>query len=360
MRAKRWILYAFLLVTAGCRSGENGPSQAAEDARPTSSPVAWATARDAAGLPLLEAPATVVAPAAAEASVTPPARTRVEEVYVQVGDRVEKGEPLARVVMPEVLEAAGRLAAAKIRIEAQSRRREQLLSLREHGLTRSSDLAETEAALAEARAERMAARALLGGAGLSEAEGTALLERQGSATLRSPIAGIVLAVDASIGSVHESAGNPLFRIGAASTGRVVARMSASLPDGATFVWIAPGQPQIPLELRAESPLVDPRDGSRELFFDAEESLQPGATGKVRILLPEGSRVVAIPLRAVFMRDDRTFVHLRGPEGVREAEVRVVSTSGSEALVEGLDPGARVASDAGRYAASLASGEEEEP
>lgn len=358
MNAIAPLLLALLLAATGCRSNEGPPPPEAAEARPTSSPVPWAIARDAAGLPLLEAPGTVVAPASAEAAITPPARTRVEEVYVEVGDRVEADQPLATVIMPEILEAAGRLAAARIRIEAQARRREQLLSLREHGLTRSSDLAETEAALAEARAERMAARATLGGAGLSEAEGARLLEREGSATLRSPIAGIVLAVDASIASVHESGGSPLFRIGAASIGRVVARFSVSLPDDASFAWIAPGQPASPLELQATSPLVDPRDGSREVFFVAEAPLQPGVTGKVRILLPEGAPLVAIPARALFLRGERAFVYLREAEGVREAEVRVVSASRSEALVEGLEPGARVASDAGRYAAGQATTGEE--
>ena len=57
------------------------------------------------------------------------------------------------------------------------------------------------------------------------------------------------------------------------------------------------------------------------------------------------------------RVSRTVVGMPAP---RKVCTKTSSTSGSEALVEGLDPGARVASDAGRYAASLASGEEEEP
>lgn len=340
------------LLLAAC-SPESGAPQAPAEARPTSSPVPWSVARDASGLPLLEAPATVVGPADAEATISPPARTRVQKVHVQVGDRVEAGQPLADVVMPEVLEAAGRLAAAKIRIDAQSRRREQLLSLKEHGLTRSTDLAETEAALAEARAERLAARAVLGGAGLSEAEGEALLGSQGAATLRSPIAGVVLSVQAAIGSVHEGGSGPLFRIGAEASGRVVARMSASLPEGASFVWISPGRAEIPLRLQSSSPLVDSRDGSREHFFEAEQPIAPGLTGKVRILLPEGAGLVTIPSRALFLREGRAFVYLREPAGVREREVRVISSTGTEALVEGLEPGARVASDAGRHAASQA-------
>lgn len=340
------------LLGAACAAEPEPPAAPAEDRR-SSSPVPWAVARAASGLPLLEAPASVVGPADAEATISPPARTRVEKVHVQVGDRVEAGQPVAEVVMPEILEAAGRLAAAKIRIEAQSRRREQLLALQEHGLTRSTDLAETEAALAEARAERLTARAVLGGAGLSEAEGMALLDRRGGVTLRSPIAGVVLSVRAAVGSIHEGGGEPLVRIGAATSGRVVARMSASLPEGASVAWVSPGRPTIPLELRSTSPLVDPRDGSREHFFDPAEPIPPGLTGKVRILLPEGTRLLAIPSRALFLRDGKAFVYAQAPGGAREAEVRVVSSSGSEALVEGLEPGAKVASDAGRHAASQA-------
>jgi len=353
-------LWAFLLVLAigGCRPAgdpfENDPAGEG----PTSSRVPWAVARDASNHPLLEAPATVVAPASAEATLSPPARTRIEKVHVQVGDEVRAEQPLAEVVMPEVLEAAGRLAAAEIRIEAQSRRRERLLSLQEHGLTRASDLAEAEAALAEARAERLAAQAVLGGAGLSEADASKLLSRGGATTLRSPIDGIVLAVDAPLGSVHEGGGPPLFRIGAASSGRVVARTSAPVPEGASFVWLGPDGSEVSLRLRATSPLVDPRDGTREVFFDAESPLRPGLAGKVQIRLGEGSRLVAIPARAVFLRDGEAHVHLLEPSGVREAQVRVVASSGSDAVVEGLAPGARVAADAGRFAASQAESDAE--
>lgn len=359
MRSRLASALFVLLAIAGCRpAGDPFADESARDG-PASSRVPWAVARDASNHPLLEAPATVVAPASAEATLSPPARTRIEKVFVQVGDEVRADQPLAEVVMPEVLEAAGRLAAANIRIESQSRRREQLLSLREHGLTRASDLAEAEAALAEARAERLAARAVLGGAGLSETDASKLLARGGATTLRSPIDGVVLAVDAPLGSVHEGGGPPLFRIGAISSGRVVARTSAPIPENASFVWLGPDGSETPLRLRATSPLVDPRDGTREVFFDADSPLQPGLAGKVQIRLPEGSRLVAIPARAVFLRDGEARVHLLEPTGVREAAVRVVASSGSDAVVEGLAPGARVAADAGRFAASQAAESDDE-
>lgn len=352
MRPRRTAAVLCAIAAAACAS-EPAPPAAPEADRPSSRSVPWAIARDASGLALLDAPATVVGPADAEASIGPPARTRVEKVHVQVGDPVEAGQAVAEVVMPEIVEAAGRLAAAKIRIEAQSRQRQRLLALQEHGLARTADLAEAETALAQARAERTAALAILQGAGLSEDDAQAMLDRRGSVTLRSPIAGVVLSIQAPIGSIHEGGGEPLVRIGAATSGRVVARTSVSLPEGASFVWLSPGRPPIPLELRASSPLVDPRDGSREHFFEPAEPIPPGLAGKVRILLPEGTRLTAIPARALFLRDGRAFVYAQAPEGVREVEVRVLSSSGSEALVEGLEPGAKVAADAGRYAASRA-------
>ena len=347
-----------LLALSGCPRADDPFGEREPGPGPASHSVPWVAARDAAGHPLLEIPAAVVAPASAEATISPPATTRILQVFVQVGDEVRAGQPLAEVVMPEILEAAGRLAAAEIRIEAQSRRREQLLGLREHGLVRTADLAEAEAALAEARAERVAALAVLGSAGISGADARKLLARGGATTLESPIDGVVLSVDAPLGSVHEAGSSPLFRIGAASTGRIVGRASASIPENATFVWIGSDGTEVSLSLRASSPLIDPRDGTREVFFDPEVPLRPGLTGKVQIRLPEGTAYAAVPARAVFLRDGEARVFALEAAGVREVPVRVVTASGTDAVVEGLVPGARVASDAGRYAASQAEAEGE--
>jgi len=349
---------ALLLAVTGCHRTEDPFGEREPGSGPASQSVPWVAARDAAGHPLLEIPAAVVAPASAEATLSPPATTRILQVFVQVGDEVRAGQPLAEVVMPAVLEAAGRLAAAEIRIEAQTRRREQLVGLREHGLVRAADLAEAEAALAEARAERVAALAVLGSAGLSEADARRLLARGGATTLESPIDGVVLSVDAPLGSVHEGGGPPLFRIGAASTGRIVGRASASIPENASFLWIGPDGTEVPLSLRARSPLVVPRDGTREVFFDAEVPLQPGLSGKVQIRLPEGTAFAVVPARAVFLREGEARVYVLEAAGIREAPVRVITASGTDALVEGLAPGARVASDAGRFAASQAEAEGE--
>lgn len=351
---KRALVALLLLASSTSCGGKRDPLEAqAPMERKASASIPWATARGAKGLASMEAPATLVPPADAQAVLSAPVLTRVLRVHAQVGDEVEKGDVLAEVVMPQVLEAAGRLAAARIRIEAQSQLRDRLRKLQEHGLTRADDLAEAEAALGEARAERMAARSILGGAGIEEEEAARMLASNGAARLRSPIAGVVVSVDAPVGSVRDGAGPPLFRIVGKSGGRVVARLAGPLPEGAAAELVVHGKDPIPLRLVSQSPWVDPRDGNRELYFDGAIDLPPGALGKVRILLPEASEVVAIPLKALFLQDGQSHVYRMEGEAVREAPVRVLSSTGSEALVEGLTPGDRVASDAGRHAVSVA-------
>lgn len=340
-----------LLLAAACTGAPDPLEATAPMARRASAPVAWEEARSAAGLALLDAPATVVRPANAEAHLAPPVATRVERVHVQVGDRVEAGAPLADVTMPEVVQAAGRLAAADIRIASQRKLSEQFESLRQHGLAKAAELAEARAALAEAQADRLAALSILAGAGLSAADARPLLDKGGSFTLRSPIAGVVLAVDAPLGAVREPGGEPLVRIGAPSTGRVVARLSGELPPGASFEWVQPPRAPLPLTLLSESPFLGNQDGNREIFLRADTPLAPGASGRVRIRLPADAQALAISSRAIFLREGAGFVYLRTAAGeVREAEVRVLAATGSDALVVGLDPGDRIAADATRYAA----------
>lgn len=346
---RHWIA-PLLLFAAACTGAPDPLEVDGPMARQASSPVSWARARPAAGGALLEAPGTVVRPAQADAHLAPPVATRVERVHVQVGDRVEAGAPLVDVTMPEVVQAAGRLVAADIRIASQRKLSEQLEGLREHGLVRGTELAEAQAALAEARADRMAALSVLAGAGLSAADAGPLLSNGGGTTLRSPIAGVVLGVDAPLGAIREPGGEPLVRVGAPSSGRVVARIAGALPPGAVFEWVQGPATPVPLTLVSESPFLGSQDGNREIFLQAEATLSPGASGRVRIRLPAEVEALTIPTRAIFLRDGASLVFVRAGHEVREVGVQVLSTTGSEALVLGLEADQRVAADATRYAA----------
>ncbi|HWV38063.1 MAG TPA: efflux RND transporter periplasmic adaptor subunit [Vulgatibacter sp.] len=348
----RTLLLLSLPLLGACTQREE-PRLALERPHAVSSaPSPWVKVRSPAGIPLLEAPARSVGPPDAEAPLSPPFAARVGQVHVRVGDRVERDAPLVDVVMPEVVGAAGRLAAAQIRIDAQARRKAQLDALAKHGLARLADRAEAEGALGEARAEHLVASSILGAAGLSPKDASRLVEGGGVVTLRSPIAGVVVSVDAPIGSIREAGGAPLVRVAGTGPGRVVARAQALPPEDATLSFVSGRDEPVPLALLTASPLVDPHDGTRELFLEPARPIPPGVSGVLRISLPEGSRgAVAVPALAVFLEEGEAFVFRREGDEAREVPVQVLASSGTDALVRGeLSVEDEVAADAIHFGA----------
>jgi len=347
---KHTVLLLPALLLAACSAPPAGQGSVLDppgtDVQPSAASP-WTAVRPSEGLALLQAPARAIAPPDSRATLTPPFAARVVRVHVRPGDRVAAGAPLLEVVMPEVVDAAGRLAAAQIRLEAQSARREKLASLREVGMVRSADLAEIEAAIGEARAAALASRAVLASAGVQDAAARAIAEG-GRITLRSPIEGIVTAVDASIGAVREPGGDPLVEVAGGRAERVAARTSMALPPQASLAFVPAGGAPVPVELVAASPLVDPRDGSREVFFTlpAGAQVSPGSSGVVRATLPPELGAVAVPQQAIALRDGGGVVFVRRGARVEEVPVEVLATGGDDALVRGaLRAGDEVAADA---------------
>lgn len=86
---------SFCALLACTRPG----SKREEETPPTSSArTPWIEARSTEGVPLLEAPATVLPSPEGSAGVAPPFRARVVRVMVRPGERVTRGEALVEVV----------------------------------------------------------------------------------------------------------------------------------------------------------------------------------------------------------------------------------------------------------------------
>lgn len=331
---------------AGCGASP-APQPAPAEKRSSRSP--WVEAKAPEGIALLTAPARALPTPEGEASLTAPFPARIVSVRVQPGDRVEKGAPLVEVVMPEIVSAAGRLAAASEKLAALGKRHGALEEMKAHGLVRMAEIADVEAAMGEARAERLTARAILASAGLSERDGTSLLSGTGAIALRSPTAGVVVSVDAPLGAVREAAGGPLVRVAGEASTRLVARFPVTPPAGATFTFAPLDGSPVPVEAVSTSPIVDGRDGSREIFFRPQGPVVSGATGTLKVDLPEGG-AVAVPARSLRLVEGIPTIYLREGEGEKPVSVVVLASTGAQALIRGdVRPGDLVAADASTFA-----------
>lgn len=190
-----WIVLLAALTLAGCSAGHDKKKAA---------PAAAATTTDAADMALL-APSDVAAAARVdlaagvpvsgtlqpgwEARVTSPFDDVVEEVLVREGQRVGKGQILARFRSDIVTTSAASAAAALKSAAADFERQKNLLA---EGAVSQRDLEAAEAGLRAAEAQDAAAR-----------------KRLADATVRAPEAGSVTQRSVQSGT-RVGAGDPLF------------------------------------------------------------------------------------------------------------------------------------------------------
>ncbi|HEX8907555.1 MAG TPA: efflux RND transporter periplasmic adaptor subunit [Anaeromyxobacteraceae bacterium] len=309
----------------------------------------WVKAKNAEDVAMLEAPATVLATPESNAGVSPPFRARIVRIRVKPGETVKRGDVVADVVMPEVVQAAGTYASAATRVGAYERRLAQLEGLKKEGMVRLSELLDVQTKLAEARADQHSALAMLRVAGLAGDDARRLLaSRGGEVALRSPIDGVVTQVKAAIGENREAAGEPLVRVAGEGEPRVEARCARVMPRKAEYeIWLATGE-RHPLREVGHAPQVDPRDGTTLVWFApaAGTRLVQGQTGKVKIRLEEEEGAVAVPARAVGLGPKGPFLVVNRAGKPERVEVEVVAASGAEALVRGaVKIGDEIAADA---------------
>ncbi len=159
-------------------------------------------------------PARIALDPRREARVSAVTAGTLERILVRPGDLVDVGGGLATVLSPELGTAIGEHLAGSARLEAARARRERIETLRAGGFSSIAEVAEAEAAFTVAAAEAEAAEERLRVFGVAPEK---VRPRDGEHfssrfSVRSPIAGEVLAIEASLGGSVAS-GDPLFHVG---------------------------------------------------------------------------------------------------------------------------------------------------
>ena len=315
-------LLLFLVAAVSACTSRPAPSQ------PAARPVAWVAVQPARNTDRLEVPARTVPGPGGTSMVTPPLRAVVTQVRVRAGDVVDAGAPLVDVVMPEVLEAAGRFQGARARLGAWTERLQNLQTLRADGLARSLDVSEAASRVAEAKADEQAARALLLLAGVTEAQVPRMLAGSGSLALHAPVAGVVTAVNAAVGESRDPTAGPLVRLSSASAVRVEARFARPVDDqGYDFVSTSG---RTPLRLLARAPTADPLDGTFLAWFEPDAALIAGLLGHLEARDEGAPTQFVVPAGAISRSDSQARVETR--RGV--VNVEVVRCEGASCTVRG--------------------------
>jgi HlyD family secretion protein len=325
------------LALAGCQK----PTVAAAEAAPRSVRVARVVNEPLASALTVSG---ILTPREEAAVTSELSGYKVEKVFVEQGDWVKAGQPLAqlddtllRAQINEQQAVVTQQTLAAERAESQAKNVE---GLDNKGILSQEDIDTRRFAAKTARAAAVAAQAQLDD----------LKTRQARMTLRAPVSGPVLARYVRPGDLPSgaSAGQPLFRI--ARDGLV--EIDAEVPE-ADLSKLKPGLPadvalpdgsKVTGTIRLISPEVDQTTklGRARILLPVRPDLRPGGYASARIPGVKTNGLVA-PDRAVSYDADGAAVYVVDPSNrVHRVAVRTGQRSGGFVeLLQGPPAGSRV-------------------
>lgn len=284
----------------------------------------------------------------AVAAVGAPLEGRITAVHVRLGQPVHRGDTL--VTLSSV--AAAMLRAEVTRTEVTrslaTTELDRQRQMSERGVGVASDLAGAEARLAEASATLAGLRASAASLGRGRAAST---------TLRSPIDGVVLDIDATVGQAVDGSSEPLVTVGDPSSVWIIAEVferDLALITAGSSATLTLSSSQHPLGARVSDVggSVDAATRRAPVYLALDDAiaspLRSGMFARVQI---ETNADVAptLPVSAVLIKGGgRTIVYIEEGTGLFAPRDVMVGhpIDGRVPVLSGLTPGDNVVVDGG--------------
>lgn len=300
----------------------------------------------------------------------------IDALMVDISDRVEKGDVLARLdrktLTAQLLQAKAGLASAQARVDQASNQiaatsaalrqiqtnLKRAQTLRDNGTGTQASLDQALAADQTARANAASARDGLIVAQAQVKQAGAQLKiaelNIDHATLRAPQGGIISARAGAIGAITGGSGDPVFKIikdgviemEAEAIETVIGRIS---PGDRVHLTVAGAGP-VTGKVRRLAPTVDPvtRLGLVRVALDAQGALRAGAFAAGHVVLSQ-RRVLSVPTTAILTDDTGAYVML-SLQGVlkKQAVSAGLIWQGQREITQGLAAGDVVVARAGAF------------
>ncbi len=268
---------------------------------------------------------------------------RVEKLLVDRGDRVRKGEKLARLdasmARAQLAQAEAAVAGARAQLVAGESSLARLEKLKGAGGVSEQQWADAQAAVATGRA----------GVAQAEAARDLAATHLDNHVLVAPIAGIVSNGPDNAGMMV-GAGTPLFVVEDLSALHLKATAPESagwLAEGQAARVLVPGGQAVPAVVRRVIPSLDPQTRRIPVEIRVEgppASLRANAFARVQVQGAADIDAFEVPSAAVVARPDFC-VFVEGSDGPRRVGVQLLERRGDVAVVTGaLGDGARVRID----------------
>lgn len=276
---------------------------------------------------------------------------RITRVLVRAGDKVTAGQALVELQSVELGKARAAFLAAKARAELTRKTADRKRGLAADKIISEGELQTVEAEAMSAAAEVRAAKSALTALGASLQD----LENDGDASkliLRSPIAGVVIDRDASLGQVADPS-KALLKVGELSALTLVVhafeRDAVRVKAGTVARVTLPALPGKGFEATVAAVGQQVEAASRTIAVrldlpNTQGLLRPGMSASAFIPIGDGeANVVSVPAAALQRANDGWLVFTPQREGVFELrEVgRGRDLGGEVEILSGLKPGESV-------------------
>src|SRR5580658_8894907 len=261
----------------------------------------------------LLSPGVIESDPAVTAAVLAPLGGRVEQLTVELGQRVTRDQVVAVLDSPDLAQAYDDQAKALDALALASKNLERQEQQFKIGVISDRDLdqARSDRAQAQAEATRTQARMLALGAGAGAGDSS----HPGRLVVRAPVNGSVTSLNVARGNMLNDPTQPVMTIADLSTVWVTALVAekdlAGVRAGQQAQVTLSAYPDRVLQGRVTSvsDVIEPdsrRDKVRIALPNADYSLRPNMFATVTLLGPSNSRVV-VPTSALLMNNDRTSV-----------------------------------------------------
>jgi len=284
------------------------------------------------------------------AMVTPLAGGVLENVLVDVGDRVKQGDLMAQVNSPAIAEAKSALVRALTREELYRQTFAREKDLVEREISAQQDFEAAKAAYAAGQSETQQARQQLENLGFSEAEVADVIRTRSTTStmpVRAPFAATVVERDAVVGSAVET-GAALFQVADLSS----MWLELSIPESHLGIL----EQGMPVSARVDAYSSDVFEGeltwvayqvdeqtrkieARAVLSNPDERLRHGMFARVQLAATEQVAGLTVPKEAVQMVDGRSVIFTKLAEDLFESRIVQLgpNTEGQVLVLAGLRP-----------------------
>jgi RND family efflux transporter MFP subunit len=281
---------------------------------------------------------------------------RITGVFVEAGDHVKRGQPLARIDDSVLVQQVNRLSASLEQARAQA-----ALSAAEfkraQGVEAAGALSAEDIEKRRATSVTDAANVKVVAAQLAEAQA-----RLARTHLTAPVDGVVLTRHAEVGQIANPGGEPLFRIASGGEvemrGQIAEQDLAVVKSGqAATVYLTGISRPFTGTVRLLGAIIDPttRLGDIRIQLKPDPALRPGAFARAQVSVDKAQRPV-LPQTAVMADGSGSYVLLvNSANKVERHAVQVAGMTDAGTIISsGLTGNERVVATAGGF---LRDGEE---